>query len=88
MLLIVLFGLGVANFALHKAVLESDHPILDTLPGMLRRNGGRISLLLEFLVLLVAMLLTANGWPGAVWLYGGYSLVNALGAWLVLEGRI
>ena len=88
MLLLVLFVLGVANFAVHRAVLDSGHPMLDALPGFYRSAGGRISLAFEFLVLLVAMLLAGNGWPGAVTAYGVYSLLNLGTAWLVLSGRI
>lgn len=88
MLLGLLFILGTANFALHKAVLESGHPMLDALPSFYRTGGGRVSLAFEFVVLLVAMLLAANGWPGAGWAYTVYSAVNILSAWLVLTGRI
>lgn len=88
MFLVVLFGLGVANFAVHKAVLESGHPMLDALPGFYRASGGRFSLWFEFFVLLAAMLLAGNGWPGAAMAYGVYSLINFATAWLVLTGRI
>lgn len=88
MLLTILFALGTANFAAHKAVLESGHPLLDTLPATLRADGGRFSLLFEFLVLLAAMLLTAQGWPAAAWGYGIYSALNMIMAWLVLTDRI
>ena len=36
MLLGILFILGMINFAVHKAVLESNHPLLDTLPAAVR----------------------------------------------------
>ncbi len=85
---ILLFFLGVANFAVHKAVLNSGHPMLDALPSFYRSAGGRLSLIFEFLVLLVAMLLAANGWPGAATAYAVYSLLNFGTAWLVLTGRI
>ena len=88
MLIVVLFLLGVANFALHKAVLDSGHPMLDALPSFYRSAGGRFSLMFEFVVLLVAMLLAANGWPGAATAYGIYSVLNLGTAWLVLTGRI
>lgn len=88
MFLLVLFGLGIANFAVHKAVLESGHPMLDALPGYYRQSGGRFSLWFEFFVLLAAMLLAGNGWAGAAVAYAVYSLVNFLTAWLVLTRRI
>ncbi|MEZ5681005.1 MAG: hypothetical protein R3E14_06870 [Erythrobacter sp.] len=88
MVLALLFALGVANFAIHKAVLESGHPLLESLPGLMRRGGGRMSLFFEFMVLLAAMLMASNGWPGAAVLYFVYSLLNIVTGWLLLDGRI
>ena len=88
MMLAVLFVCGVANFALSKALIESDHPILETLPAAFRRNGGRVSLAFEFGILLIAMLLAANDWPSAAWLYAGYTAANAVFGWLVATGRL
>jgi len=86
--LAVIFCLGVGNFALHKAVLESGHSLLEQVPGFVSMLGGRLSLVTEFLVLLAALMLAANGWPGLVWAYLVYSLLNALSAWLILTNRV
>ena len=86
MALIAIFLLGILNFAMHQAVLRSRHPVVERLP--LLRPGGRISLGAEFAVLLGAMLLGGNGHPGWAWIYGGYSALNGLGAWLILSRRI
>lgn len=88
MMLAVLFVCGVANFALSKALIESDHPILETLPPALLRNGGRMSLAFEFAILLIAVMLAANGWPSAAWLYAGYTAANGVFGWLVATGRL
>ena len=88
MVVLILFLLGIGNFAAQKAVLESGHPMLDALPSFYRTGGGNFSLLFEFFILLVAMLLAANGWTGMAWAYGVYSLVNFATAWLMLSGRI
>lgn len=88
MLLFILFILGTANFAVQKAVLESRHPMLDALPGFYRSGGGRFSLGFEFIILVVAMVLAAQGWGGAVVAYGIYSALNLGTAWLILSGRI
>ena len=88
MVVLILFLLGIGNFAAQKAVLESGHPMLDALPSFYRTGGGRFSLWFEFFVLLVAMLLAGNGWTGMAWAYGVYSLVNFATAWLMLSGRI
>jgi hypothetical protein len=80
--------LGLGNFALHKAVLESRHPMLGELPAFFRRSGGKASLAVEFVILLTALLLVANGYSGWAWAYLGYSLFNGVSAWLILSGRI
>lgn len=88
MAIIVIFLLGIGNFALHKAVLESGHPLLGRMPWFVHMLGGRITMLTEFLVLLAALLLAANGWPGLAWAYAIYSALNAVSAWLILSDRI
>lgn len=88
MMIAILFVLGMGNFALHKAVLESGHPALDRLPRLAGVKRGSGSLLLEFAVLLAAMLLAANGWASIVWFYLGYSALNALAAWLILRRHV
>lgn len=88
MIIAIIFVLGIGNFALHKAVLERGHPLLGRVPWFVHMLGGRGSLVTEFLVLLAALLLAANGWPALVWGYGGYSVLNFIAAWLILNGRI
>ncbi len=82
------FFLGIANIALHKAVLESRHPLLAQIPWFFQLLGGRFSLLIEFGMLLGAMLMIDAGSVAWVWGYGLYSLVNGLSVWLLLSGRI
>jgi len=84
--LLVMFLLGVANFAMHKAVLESAHPVLSRMPILVL--GGRASLVVEFFVLLGALLLVGNGYTGWGWAYLCYTAFNALAAWLILTRRI
>lgn len=86
--LIAIFVLGVANFAMHKAVLESGHPLVGQMPWSVHRLGGRVTLTVEFLVLLGAMLLVGAGFTGWGWAYLGYTMLNALAAWLILTRRI
>jgi uncharacterized membrane protein YqgA involved in biofilm formation len=80
--------LGIGNFALHRAVLERGHPLAEQMPDFLAAVGGRLTLAAEFAVLLVAMLLVANGWPDIVWAYLAYSVLNAMAAWLILSRRV
>lgn len=78
------FLLGIGNFAAHRAVLESRHPLLAEIPWFF----GRFSLAIEFAMLLGAMLMIASGSLTWALLYGGYSLVNLGSAWLILTRRI
>jgi len=84
----VILFLGIGNFALHRAVLESGHSMIGQMPGFVQALGGRLSLVAEFLVLLAASLLAANGWPMLAWAYLGYSALNAFAAWLILTDRV
>ena len=88
MALFVIFVLGVANFALHRAVLESRHPLVNHIPWQSNRAGGWMSLGIEFIMLLVAMEMSARGSEGWVWAYGMYTLANGSGAWLILNGKV
>jgi hypothetical protein len=86
--LILTFLLGTGNFAMHKAVLESGHPLLGRVPWFVHLLGGRVSLISEFLLLLGALLLVGNGYPGWAWGYLGYTGLNAVAAWLILSRRV
>ncbi len=88
MALLFTFLLGIGNFAMHKAVLESRHPLLGYLPWFAHLLGRRISLASEFLVLFAALLLVVRGNAAWGWGYLGYSMVNGVGAWLILGRRI
>jgi len=88
MVILFVFALGIGNFTLHKAVLESGHPLLAQMAWLVSRLGGRGSLALEFVVLVTAMLLVAGGQSGWAWVYLGYSGLNGLAAWLILSDRL
>jgi len=88
MALALVFLMGVANFALHRAVLASGHPILGQIGWLYRSLGGRFSLYVEFALLVGTMLLVANGGQGWAWGYALYTAMNAVSAWLILSGRV
>lgn len=88
MALVALFLLGIVNFAMHKAVLESGHPLLGRSPWFMHMLGGRFSLVVEFLMLLGAMLMSYQGSSGWAWGYGVYSALNGVSAWLILTRRV
>jgi hypothetical protein len=88
MALIVLFFLGVGNFAMHRAVVNSGHPMLMRAPWATHRMGGWFGLGMEYLMLLACMTMTDHGSQGWVWGYGLYTATNGLAAWLILSRRI
>ena len=85
---IVIFVLGIGNFALQQAVLDSRHPLMRRLPFGSGQIGRRAAIATEFAVLLFALMLSINGWPGFVWAYIAYTGFNAFAAWLILSGKV
>lgn len=88
MLLVPIFLLGIANFAMHKAVLASGHPLLRSSAWFTAALGGRASLVTEFVVLVAALLLAEKGYAGVGWAYAAYSGLNAVAAWMILSRRV
>ena len=88
MAIFLIFLLGIGNFALYRAVMDSKHPALGAVSWFAGRNGRRFAFGLEFCVLLAAMLLAANGWTSLAWGYLVYSCLNGASGWLILTGRI
>lgn len=88
MVILFVFLLGVGNFTLHKAVLESRHPLVAQMAWLVNRLGGRGSFAVEFVLLLATMLLVAGGHSAWAWIYLGYSALNGLAAWLILSGKV
>lgn len=84
----VIFMLGIGNFALGRAIFDSGHPLFTRLPRSSQTLARRAALVTEFVVLLFALLLSVEGWPGFAWAYGGYTLCNGVAAWLILSGRV
>jgi hypothetical protein len=89
MYLIAAFLLGIANFAMHKAVVESGHPFVEDAKLYFGRHFGRNgSYFLEFGILLGAMLFAHSGSTLVLGLYAAYTAFNALAAWLLLSRRL
>ncbi|WP_338466966.1 hypothetical protein RXV95_15750 [Novosphingobium sp. ZN18A2] len=88
MALIVVFLLGIGNFAMNRAVMDSGHPLLGEVPWFYHALGRRFALVVEFLLLLASLLFVAEGTPWVAGAYAAYSLLNAIAAWLVLTGRV
>lgn len=85
---VIIFLLGIANFAINRAVFDSGHPFFLRFPQASRTLGSRAALLSEFVVLLVALLLSVRGWPIFAYFYGIYTMANGFAAWMIVTRRI
>lgn len=85
---VMIFVMGIANFAAGRAVFESGHPLLARLPQTSRTLGRRAALVTDFAMLVAAMMLSVNGWPGIAYVYAAYTAGNAGAAWLIVTRRI
>ncbi len=86
--MIICFLLGIGNFAMHAAVLQSGHEFVEDTKLYFGRYFGKTgSYVLEFLVLLAALVFAHAGSMLAVIFYAVYSLLNMIAAWLLLSGR-
>ncbi len=88
MAILLTFLLGIGNFALHRAVMESGHPLLGQMPWFYHAMSRRLSMAVEFLMLLGGMLLAAQGVVWGAIGYLIYSLLNGISAWLILSRRV
>ncbi len=88
MALILLFAMGIVNFAIHRAVSDRGHPLLAQMPWASSRMGYGFGLITEYLMLLACMLMTDRGSGGWVWGYGLYTAANGVAIWLILSRRI
>jgi hypothetical protein len=77
---------GVGNFAMHRAVSDSGHPMWRT-PWTRNHWGAHFGLLTEYLMLLACMLMTAQGRRLGLGLRL-YTMANGVAAWLILSRRI
>lgn len=89
MLLILCFLMGVGNFAMHKAVAESDHPFVqDTKRYFGTHFGTNGSYAIELMFLIGAMLFAYDGSMLVAIFYGAYTAFNVFATWMLLTGRI
>lgn len=88
MALIIVFLCGIANFAAHRAVLESGHPLVVQMHHAGPWLRPPVTLGVEFLALLVALLLVTGGSTGWAWGYTLYTLASGWTAWAILNGRM
>ena len=75
---IAILLIGVANFAMHRWLLESRHPMVEVATAPMRRTLGRHSTyVLEFTLLLGALWMAEWRSLIALILYGLYTVMNA-----------
>ena len=88
MALILCFFMGIANFAMHRAVAESGHPFVeDTKRYFGRHFGPYSSYAIELFMLTGAMLFAYEGSVIIAFIYWAYTGMNALATWLLMSGR-
>ena len=69
---------GVGNFAMHRWMLESRHPMVEQATGGVRRVMGRqATYVIEFAILLGMLWWAQTRWFPALMLYGVYTALNA-----------
>jgi hypothetical protein len=88
MYIIVIFLCGVGNFAMHKAMLESDHPLIAEARGSFRRILGPYgSYILEFIMLAAALIFANMGMASAVIFYAIYTITNCAAAFILFSNK-
>lgn len=88
MLLIVCFFMGVANFAMHRAVAESGHPFVEDSKRYFSAYLGPYgSYTIELALLIGAMWLAHEGALAVSLLYAVYTAINGVATWWLLSGK-
>lgn len=88
MAILITFLLGIGNFALHRAVMDSGHPLLGRMPWFIHALNGRITMAVEFLLLFAALMFAAQDNVSGPIAYVVYSVLNSFSAWLILTDRV
>ena len=84
MYILIVFLCGIGNFAMHRAMLESDHPIIAEARGSFRKMLGPYgSYILEFFMLAAAMIFANMDMLSAVIFYFVYTLANCAASWVL-----
>ena len=88
MYLWIIFFAGIANFAMHRAALESGHPLIEQSRDRFRKYlGPHSNYIIEYLFLVSAMLFAAEGSVMALSFYILYTLMNISSAWFLLKEK-
>lgn len=88
MYVFIIFVCGVGNFAMHKAMMESNHPMITEARGSFSKFLGPYgSYILEFFMLAAALIFANMGMLSAVFFYGIYTLANSAGAYVLFSNK-
>lgn len=88
MYVFIIFVCGIGNFAMHKAMMESNHPMITEARGSFSKFLGPYgSYILEFLMLAAALIFANMGMLSAVFFYGVYTLANGAGAYVLFSNK-
>ena len=80
--------MGAINFFLHRAMLESDNPIVREALGPMRRTFGKYATYaLEFAVLLFALMMGDSHPILALLIYGLYTLMDFAAYAFLIHGK-
>ena len=79
MYILIIFLCGIGNFAMHRAFMESDDPLIQQMVKPLADKAGpHITYIFEFLLLVGAMAIATRSWFTALILYGLYTARSAI----------
>lgn len=88
MAIAIVFLCGIINFAAHRAVIASGHPLVRQMQRATVLLRPPVTLGVEFGALLAALLVVAQGNTGWAWAYALYTLGSGWTAWALLTGRM
>lgn len=84
----IVFLAGIANFAMHRAVLESRDPDVAALvESILAKVGSRTTYLFEFVFLTLGLMLAERKPVIGVALYAAYTGLNIMAYWALVGSR-
>jgi hypothetical protein len=86
--MIAIFCAGVGNFAMHRAFMESDDPLVQQMVRPLAdKVGPHATYIFEFLLLVGAMAIATRSALAGALLYGAYTFFNAMAfSWIMQRG--
>ena len=88
MFILIIFICGIANFAMHKAMMESNHPMIsEARTSFSKFLGPYGSYILEFIMLAAALIFANMGMLTAMIFYCVYTLANGAGAWVLFSNK-